>query len=179
MSRLGKKPIALPSGIEATAKGNVFTVKGPKGELSQEYSSDVTVTIEDSVVTLEGANETRQHRANHGLYRALFANMIDGVAKGFVKDLELEGVGYRVVAAGKKLTFSLGFCHQIDYFVHPEVKASVDGNTKLKLECHDKQLLGQVASEIRSLRKPEPYKGKGIRYSDEVIRKKVGKAASK
>jgi large subunit ribosomal protein L6 len=105
--------------------------------------------------------------------------MINGASKGFEKTLLLEGVGYRVVAAGKKLTFSLGFCHPIDYFVHPDVKATVDGNTTLKLESHDKQLLGQTAAEIRSLRKPEPYKGKGIRYSDEVIRKKVGKAASK
>ena len=179
MSRLGKKPIDLPSGVEVKVAGGTVTVKGPKGELSQTLSEDVKINVEEKQVVVEGQNELRQHRANHGLYRSLLSNMIDGVSKGFEKTLLLEGVGYRVVAAGKKLTLSLGFCHPIDFFVHPDVKATVEGNTTLKLECHDKQLLGQTAAEIRSLRKPEPYKGKGIRYSDEVIRKKIGKAASK
>lgn len=179
MSRLGNKPVELPEGVEVTLQDNVMTVKGPKGVLTQSYSTDVKITIEDKQVVLEGSGESRQSKANHGLYRSLLSNMVVGVSKGFVKDLILEGVGYRVIATGNKLVFSLGFCHVIDYYVHPEVKVSVDGNTKLKLECYDKQLLGQVAAEVRSLRKPEPYKGKGIRYSDEVIRKKIGKAASK
>jgi len=179
MSRLGKKPIELPAGIEVSVANGVFTAKGPKGELTQAISSDITVTIEEKQIVLTKQGETRQASANHGLYRSLIANMIEGVNKGFTKDLILEGVGYRVTATGKKLSFSLGFCHPIDYFLNPEVKATIDGNTKLKLECYDKQVLGQVAAEIRSLRKPEPYKGKGVRYGDEVIRKKLGKAASK
>lgn len=179
MSRLGKKPIDLPKGVEVTVANGVVTAKGPKGELSQAVSSDVAVNVEEKEIVLAASGESRETRANHGLYRSLIANMVEGVSKGFEKDLILEGVGYRVTAAGKKLSFSLGFCHPIDYFLNPQVKATIDGNTKLKLECHDKQILGQVASEIRSLRKPEPYKGKGVRYGDEVIRKKLGKAASK
>jgi large subunit ribosomal protein L6 len=178
MSRLGKKPIDLPSGVEVKVDGQIVTVKGTRGELSQEFTTDVAIKIEEKSVTVEGLTSSREGRAYHGLYRSLIQNMVTGVSTGFTKQLLLEGVGYRVVAAKNKLTLSLGFCHPIDYYVHPDVKVELDGNTNIKLECSDKQLLGQVAAEIRALRKPEPYKGKGVRYSDEVIRKKVGKAAA-
>jgi large subunit ribosomal protein L6 len=181
MSRLGKQAIELPAGVAVEVSGSDVSVKGPKGELSITVSPDIEVKVDGEakqvVVTANG--EDRQSKANHGLYRSLLQNMVTGTATGFTKTLLLEGVGYRVVLAGQKLTLSLGFCHTIDYFVNPGVKVTVDGNTTIKLESHDKQLLGQTAAEIRELRKPEPYKGKGIRYSDEVIRKKLGKAAAK
>lgn len=179
MSRLGKKPVDLPSGVEVNVQGQCVTVKGPRGELKQVFSEDIAINVEENTVVVEGLNPSRETRAKHGLYRSLIQNMVIGVSTGFQKQLLLEGVGYRVVLTNKKLTLSLGFCHPIDYFVHPDVKVELDGNTTIKLESSDKQLLGQIAAEIRALRKPEPYKGKGIRYSDEVIRKKVGKAASK
>mgnify|MGYP006422821565 CR=1 FL=1 len=179
MSRLGKQPIELPAGVEVKVTDQSVTVKGPKGELSQPFSSDIGIKIEEKSVLVEALQNSRETRANHGLYRSLIQNMVTGVSAGFSKSLVLEGVGYRVVAAKNKLTLSLGFCHPIDYFVHPNVVVTLDGNTNIKLEATDKQLLGQVAAEIRALRKPEPYKGKGVRYSDEVIRKKVGKAAAK
>lgn len=179
MSRLGKKAIGIPKGVEVSVEGLNVSVKGPKGELSQNISDDIKVAVEEDMVQVSALTEGRQTRANHGLYRSLINNMVTGVSKGYVKELLLEGVGYRVASAKNKLTLSLGFCHPIEYWVHPSVNVELDGNTKIKLECHDKQLVGQVAAEIRSLRKPEPYKGKGIRYSDEVIRKKVGKAAAK
>lgn len=181
MSRLGKKPIELPEGVEVTFNNSIATVKGPKGTLEQQISSDISLQIDNDkkLLTVEAKQESRQTKANHGLYRALLNNMVIGVNKGYEKGLILEGVGYRVAAQKNKLVFTLGFCHSIEYIVPPNVTATIDGNTKIKLESHDKQLIGQIASEIRALRKPEPYKGKGIRYSDEVIRKKVGKAASK
>jgi large subunit ribosomal protein L6 len=181
MSRLGKKAIGLPAGVEVNVKDLLVTVKGPKGELSQLISDDIEVQVDGDAkqAVLVAKGEGRQTKANHGLYRSLIQNMVTGASVGFSKELLLEGVGYRVVAAKNKLTFSLGFCHPIDYFVNPDIKCTLDGNTKIKLESSDKQLLGQVASEIRALRKPEPYKGKGVRYADEVIRKKIGKAASK
>lgn len=181
MSRLGKKAIALPDGVTIETKGSGVVVKGSKGELTQEISSDVKVVVDADakVANVEALQEGRQTRANHGLYRSLIQNMVTGVSAGFVKQLTLEGVGYRVVAEKQKLIFSIGFCHPVEFFVHPDVKVTVDGNTEVKLESNDKQLLGQVAADIRALRKPEPYKGKGIRYSDEVIRRKVGKAAAK
>jgi large subunit ribosomal protein L6 len=181
MSRLGRKPIDLPEGVEVKVETGSVTVKGKNGELSQEIVGDIQVVLSEDgkQVVIERSTEDRPTRSKHGLYRSLIANMVEGVSKGFAKDLLLEGVGYRVAAQGQKLTFALGFCHPIEYWVHPDVKITVDGNTKLKLECFEKQLLGQVAAEIRALRKPEPYKGKGIRYADEVIRKKLGKAAAK
>lgn len=179
MSRLGKQPIAVPKGVEVNIEGAMVKVKGPKGELQQEVSGDIEVKLEESMLKLEARGEDRQTKANHGLYRSLISNMVTGVSEGFVKELLLEGVGYRVTGVKNKLSFTLGFCHPIEYWVHPEVKVELDGNTKIKLESHDKQRVGQTAAEIRSLRKPEPYKGKGIRYADEVIRKKVGKAAAK
>jgi large subunit ribosomal protein L6 len=179
MSRLGNKPIELPTGVELKVDGSTVTVKGARGELSQAVSSDIHVKVENNQIVLEALSPSRETKANHGLYRSLIQNMVTGVSTGFVKQLLLEGVGYRVAGAKNKLTFSLGFCHPIDYYVHPGVKVTLEGNTQIKLEGSDKQLLGQVAAEIRALRKPEPYKGKGVRYSDEVIRRKVGKAGAK
>ena len=181
MSRLGKKAIELPANVAVEVNGVDVTVKGPKGELSLQVSDSINVNVDTDAKKLEVSTTEidRRSKANHGLYRSLLQNMVIGTSVGFSKTLLLEGVGYRVVLAGNKLTLSLGFCHPVDYFVHPQVKVSVDGNTTIKLESHDKQLLGQTAAEIREIRKPEPYKGKGIRYSDEVIRRKLGKAASK
>ena len=181
MSRLGKKAITIPSGVEVKISGLTVTVKGPKGELSQAISEDIGLVINDEAneLIIEAKAEGRQTRANHGLYRSLISNMVSGVSAGFSRALELEGVGYRVAAEKNKLVFQLGFCHPVEYWVNPLVAVTLDGNTKIKLEGIDKQLIGQTAAEIRALRKPEPYKGKGIRYSDEVIRKKVGKAAAK
>lgn len=184
MSRLGNKAIELSPSVTVEVKGLEVLVKGPKGTLSQMISEDVEVKVDGAakLILVSAKGESRQTKANHGLYRSLIQNMVTGVSSGFEKNLILEGVGYRVVAAGQsgqKLSFSLGFCHPLEYFVHPDVKVTLDGNTKVKLVSHDKQLLGQTAAEIRSLRPPEPYKGKGVRYSDEVIRRKLGKAASK
>jgi large subunit ribosomal protein L6 len=181
MSRLGKKPIEIPEGIDVNIDESFVKIKGPKGELEQEYSSDLDINFssEDKLITLTANAEGSETRARHGLYRSLIRNMVDGCSKGFVKELLLEGVGYRVAEQQNKLTLQVGFCHAVEFFVPKQVKVTLDGNTKIKLESHDKQLIGQVAAEIRSIRKPEPYKGKGIRYSDEVIRKKVGKAAAK
>ena len=184
MSRLGNKAIELLKDVTVEVKGLDVNVKGPKGRLSQKISEDIEVKVDGGAKTIlvVAKGEDRQTNANHGLYRSLIQNMVTGVSAGFEKNLILEGVGYRVVAAGRngqKLSFSLGFCHAIEYFVHPDVKVTLDGNTKVKLESHDKQLLGQTAAEIRAIRPPEPYKGKGVRYSDEVIRKKLGKAAAK
>jgi large subunit ribosomal protein L6 len=181
MSRLGKKPIEVPEGIDITIDSNLVKIKGPKGELQQDYSSDLEISYskEDKVINVVAKAEGSDTRARHGLYRSLIRNMVDGCSKGFIKELLLEGVGYRVAEQQNKLTLQVGFCHAVEFFVPKDVKVTLDGNTKIKLESHDKQLIGQVAAEIRSIRKPEPYKGKGIRYSDEVIRKKVGKAAAK
>jgi large subunit ribosomal protein L6 len=181
MSRLGKKPIEVPDSVEVTVDANLVKIKGPKGELQQDISSDIEVAFskDDKLVTVSANREGGETRARHGLYRSLIRNMVDGVSKGFVKELLLEGVGYRVAAQQQKLTLQVGYCHAVEFFVPKQVKVELDGNTKIKLESHDKQLIGQVAAEIRSIRKPEPYKGKGIRYADEVIRKKVGKAAAK
>lgn len=181
MSRLGKKPIAVPKGVEIALKDGVIHVKGPKGSAQQSCSKDIALSFdgEKHEITLKAEGAERQTLANHGLYRALINNMITGVSKGFEKSLQLEGVGYRVSMAKNRLTFLLGFSHPVEYLLPPAVKGTLDGTTKLKLESHDKQLVGQVASEIRALRPPEPYKGKGIRYGDEVVRRKVGKAMVK
>lgn len=181
MSRLGKQPIEVPTGVEIKIDGLSVSVKGPKGELSQQVSEDVKVEFDKDAnkVVLTADASQRETRARHGLYRSLIRNMVDGVSKGYVKELLLEGVGYRVAAQQQKLVLQVGYCHPVEFYVPKSVAVSIDGNTKIKLESHDKQLIGQVAAEIRGIRKPEPYKGKGIRYSDEVIRRKVGKAGSK
>ncbi|WP_237276217.1 50S ribosomal protein L6 [Tenacibaculum ovolyticum] len=181
MSRIGKNPIALPQGVEVKVDGNVVTVKGKLGELTQELKSEITVGIEDGVLTVKRTSDSKDHRAAHGLYRALINNMIEGVSKGYTKELELVGVGYRASNQGQKLDLALGFSHNIVLNLAPEVKVETVSdkgkNPIIKLSSFDKQLVGQVAAKIRSFRAPEPYKGKGIKFVGEVLRRKAGKSA--
>lgn len=183
MSRIGKALITIPSGVTVEVKDNVVKVKGPKGELEQEMDSCVTMKIEDTEITFERASDAPDHRAKHGLYRSLVSNMIEGCTNGFKKQLELVGVGFRAKASGQVLELSLGFSHPIVIDMAKEIKVTAETekgkNPIVTLESHDKQLIGQVASKIRSLRKPEPYKGKGVKYVGEYIRRKAGKAAAK
>ncbi|SCY36169.1 50S ribosomal protein L6 [Flavobacterium caeni] len=180
MSRIGKNPVAIPAGVTVNVADGVITVKGKLGELSQEYS-DVTVTVEEGNVTVERSSDQKDQRAKHGLYRALINNMITGVSTGFTKELELVGVGYRASNAGQKLDLALGFSHNIILEVAPEVKLETISekgkNPIVKLTSHDKQLLGAVAAKIRGFRRPEPYKGKGVKFVGEVLRRKAGKSA--
>ncbi len=180
MSRIGNSPITIPDGVTVELNNNVVTAKGKIGELSQEIK-DVTVKIEEGVITLARPTESKDHKAKHGLYRALINNMILGVSKGWTKELELVGVGYRASNQGQKLDLALGFSHNIVLNVAPEVKietVSEKGkNPIVKLTSHDKQLVGQVAAKIRSFRAPEPYKGKGVKFVGEVLRRKAGKTA--
>ncbi|MCH5248049.1 MAG: 50S ribosomal protein L6 [Muribaculaceae bacterium] len=182
MSRIGKAPIAIPSGVTVTIKDDTITVKGPKGELKQSFNPELEVKVEDGHVVVTRPSDDREHRAQHGLYRALINNMIVGVSTGYRKELELVGVGYRATATGQVLELSLGYSHAIYLKLPPEVKVEAkterNKNPLIILESDDKQLLGQVCAKIRSLRKPEPYKGKGIRFVGEVVRRKSGKSAS-
>ena len=180
MSRIGKNPVAVPEGVTVEIKDNVVTVKGKLGELTQEYS-DVTIKQEDGQLTVERPSDFKDHRAKHGLYRALLANMIDGVTTGWTKELELVGVGYRASNQGQKLDLALGFSHNIVLNIAQEVKVETISekgkNPIIKLTSHDKQLVGQVAAKIRGFRRPEPYKGKGVKFVGEQIRRKAGKSA--
>lgn len=180
MSRIGKSPITVPEGVTVEIKDNVITAKGKLGELSQTFS-DVEIILEDGTITLSRPSEKKDHRAKHGLYRALIANMIEGVSNGFTKQLELVGVGYRASNQGQKLDLAIGFSHNIVMDIAPEVKVETISekgkNPIVKLTSHDKQLVGQVAAKIRGFRKPEPYKGKGIKFVGEIIRRKAGKSA--
>ena len=182
MSRIGKSPIAIPAGVTVKVENNVVTVKGPKGELQQAVNPDLTVTVEDGHIHVTRPTDDREHRAQHGLYRALIHNMVEGVSKGYRKEMELVGVGYRAAATGQVLELALGYSHAIYIKLPPEVKVEAKSernkNPLIILESDDKQLLGQVCAKIRSLRKPEPYKGKGIKFVGEVIRRKSGKSAS-
>ena len=185
MSRIGKLPIAIPAGVTVTVSPeNVVTVKGPKGELTQQVDKLITVTVEDGVCHVTRPNDEKESRAKHGLYRALINNMVVGVRKGYQKVLELVGVGYRVeLAAPQVLNFSLGYTHPIYLGLPKEVKVETKSernqNPLVILESADKQLIGQICAKIRSFRKPEPYKGKGIRFQGEVVRRKAGKSAGK
>lgn len=183
MSRIGKSPVNIPSGVDVKVNGTVVTVKGPKGELTQELDSSVTLTIEDGIITFTRESDVPVHRAKHGLYRALLNNMIIGVSEGYKKELEVVGVGFRATATGQSLELALGYSHPFVFEIPNEIKVSADtqkGKAPIvTLESHDKQLLGQVAAKIRSLRKPEPYKGKGVRFLGEEVRRKAGKAAGK
>jgi large subunit ribosomal protein L6 len=183
MSRIGKSPVTIPSGVEVKVDGNVVTVKGPKGELTQEIDSCVQLSVEDGTVTFTRESDAPDHRAKHGLYRSLINNMCQGVSEGFKKELEIIGVGYRANAQGQRLELALGFSHPIVIEFPKEIKVSTvseKGKAPIvTLESHDKQLVGQAAAKIRSLRKPEPYKGKGVRFLGEEIRRKAGKAAAK
>lgn len=184
MSRIGKLPIELPAGVELTvSKDNVVKVKGKLGELEQQMDPSITVKVEDGQVILDRANETKDVRSKHGLYRALLNNMITGVNEGFTTVQELVGVGFKAEAKGQVLELALGYSHNIHFVLPPEIKVETvterGKNPIIKMSCIDKQLLGQVAAKIRSLRKPEPYKGKGIRFQGEVLRRKAGKTAAK
>ena len=187
MSRIGKLPIAIPAGVTVTVSPeNLVTVKGPKGELQQQINPNITVTVEDGVLTVTRPNDEKQNRAMHGLYRALINNMVVGVSEGYKKVLELVGVGYRVEMAAampNTLNFALGYTHpiylQLPKEVKVETKSERNQNPLVILESADKQLIGQVCAKIRSFRKPEPYKGKGIKFQGEVVRRKAGKSAGK
>jgi large subunit ribosomal protein L6 len=184
MSRIGKKPVTILKGVTASVSpANELTIKGPKGELRQAIDRDIKVTIEGETIIVERPTDQIRHRALHGLYRSLIANMVTGVTTGFKRELELVGVGYRAAVAGQQIDLALGFSHNIIFELPKEIKASATAekgqNPRIILESSDKQLLGAVAAKLRSLRKPEPYKGKGVRYSDEIVRRKAGKAAGK
>jgi large subunit ribosomal protein L6 len=184
MSRIGRAPVTVPGGVTITVgKDNVITVKGPKGELKEAIDRDIKVETADGVLNLFRPTDQIRHRAMHGLYRALIANMVKGVTEGYKKQLELVCVGYKASNQGNLLDLSLGYSHNIIFEVPKELKVATatekGQNPKIFIEGTDKQLLGQVAAKIRSLRKPEPYKGKGVKYSNEVIRRKAGKAAGK
>jgi large subunit ribosomal protein L6 len=180
MSRIGKSPIAIPEGVTVEINDNVITVKGKLGELTQEFDG-VSVKMEEGNVIVERPSDAKDHRAKHGLYRALISNMVIGVTEGWTKELELVGVGYRASNQGQKLDLAIGFSHNIVLDIAPEVKIETQSekgkNPIVKLTSHDKQLVGQVAAKIRSFRKPEPYKGKGIKFVGEQIRRKAGKSA--
>jgi len=184
MSRIGKKIIELPKGVTlAVGSDNIVTVKGPKGELKQQIDRDITVVVSENVVEFKRPTDQIRHRALHGLYRALVNNLVNGVTNGFKKELELVGVGFKAANQGNILDLSLGYSHNIIFEVPKELKVSTTqekgDNPRIFLEGIDKQLLGQVAAKIRGLRKPEPYKGKGVKYKGEYIRRKAGKAAGK
>ena len=181
MSRIGKNPVSISQGVDVNIKDNVVTVKGKLGVLTQTISNGITIKIEDGVITLDRASESKDHKAQHGLMRALINNMIEGVSKGWTKDLELVGVGYRASNQGQKLDLALGFSHNIVLEIAPEVKVETVSekgkNPIIKLSSFDKQLVGQIAAKIRSFRAPEPYKGKGVKFVGEILRRKAGKSA--
>lgn len=184
MSRVGKSPIALPDKVEvAVDKSNVVSVKGPKGELSQRINPDITVEVQDGEIVLSRPTEQKRHRALHGLYRALIANMVAGVSEGYEKRLELVGIGYKATNQGQRLELTVGYSHDVIFQLPDEVKVQTEmlkgQNPKVILNSIDKELIGQVAAKIRAIRKPEPYKGKGIRFVGEQIRRKAGKSAGK
>ncbi|MFW0107855.1 50S ribosomal protein L6 [Rothia sp. P7181] len=176
MSRIGRLPISVPAGVEVKIDGNLVTVKGSKGELSREISAPITVALEDGVITVSRPNDERTSRALHGLSRTLINNMIIGVTEGYAKKLEIVGTGYRVMAKGSDLEFALGYSHPISVKAPEGITFTVEGANKLTVSGINKQQVGQVAANIRGLRKPDPYKGKGVRYEGEQIRRKVGKA---
>ena len=182
MSRIGKAPISVPTGVELKVdSGNVVTIKGPKGQLTQQVDPDISVKLEEGEIIVARPTDQKRHRSLHGLYRSLISNMVIGVSEGYIKELELVGVGYRASNTGQLLEMTLGFSHPVMFYIPDEVKieATMERGKppQIKLESIDKQLIGQVAAKIRSFRKPEPYKGKGIRFKGEVIRRKAGKTA--
>jgi len=181
MSRIGKNPVSISQGVDVSIQDNVITVKGKLGELTQTISEGITVKIEDNIITLDRVSESKDHKAQHGLMRALINNMIEGVSKGWSKELELVGVGYRASNQGQKLDLALGFSHNIVLEIAKEVKVETVSekgkNPIIKLTSFDKQLVGQIAAKIRSFRAPEPYKGKGVKFVGEILRRKAGKSA--
>ncbi|MDX2192610.1 MAG: 50S ribosomal protein L6 [Gemmatimonadales bacterium] len=179
MSRIGKKPVALPGGVSATLAGSTLTVKGPKGELVRTFHPEVALAVDGNVITVTRPSDEPRHKALHGLSRTLVANMVEGVSKGYVKALELVGVGYKAEPKPFGLQLSVGLSHTVPVQAPTGIKLSVENNTLVKIEGCNKELVGQVAAEIRSVRPPEPYKGKGIRYQGEQVRRKAGKTGAK
>lgn len=177
MSRIGRKPIAIPAGVTFSVEENVVTVKGPKGTLTQTIHPNMTVSVDGAVATVVRPNDEKENRALHGMTRTLLANMVEGVTKGFEKELEVNGVGYRVAKQGNAVVMNLGYSHQVTVEEIPGITLEVPNPNKIVVHGADKQLVGQIAAEIREKRPPEPYKGKGIKYVDEYIRRKEGKAA--
>lgn len=176
MSRIGKQPVTIPSGVDVTIDGQIVTVKGPKGTLTYEVPAPLTVVQEDGAVVVSRPDEERESRSLHGLARTLIFNNVTGVTEGFSKKLEIVGTGYRVAAKGTSLELSLGYSHSINVDAPEGISFQLDGNTKITVSGIDKQQVGEVAAKIRKLRKPEPYKGKGVRYAGEHVRRKAGKA---
>ena len=179
MSRIGKKPIPIPAGVTVAVDGSTVRIKGPKGELTRAIRPEISVTVADGVVTLERPSDQKQHRAYHGLTRALLANMVQGVTGGYRKSLDIIGVGYRAEKKGDNLVLTVGYSHQVIYPQPPGITITAPTLTSVVVEGIDKEKVGQVAAEIRSVRPPEPYKGKGIRYTGEQVRRKAGKAGAK
>jgi len=179
MSRIGKMPVTVPKGVTVSLDGQKLSVKGPKGELKRTLHPDMKIEVEGSTLRVNRPTDEARHRALHGLTRSLVNNMVEGVARGFVRVLEIQGVGFKAEKKGNALQLSLGFSHPVEYPTPAGITFTVDNNTVLKIEGPDKELVGQVAAEIRSLRKPEPYKGKGVRYQGEAVRRKAGKTGAK
>lgn len=180
MSRIGKLPIAIPAGVEVKlAEGNLITVKGPKGTLQRKLADDMNIAIEDGQIVVNRPSDLKRHRALHGLTRTLIFNMVEGVTKGYEKVLEINGVGYRAAKSGKKLTLTLGYSHPVEMMDPDGIETVLEGQNKITVKGIDKEKVGQFAAEIRTKRPPEPYKGKGIKYADEHIRRKVGKTGKK
>jgi len=179
VSRIGRKPISLPAGVKVTIDGNMVTVQGSKGTLAQMIPDEIAVTQEDNQILVQRAGDDKKRRAYHGLSRALIANMVEGVTNGFEKKLELVGVGYRAQMQGKKLVINIGFSHPVEVDAPEGIEFEVPAPTKITIKGINKQLVGNTAAHIRAIRKPEPYKGKGIKYENEVVRRKAGKAGGK
>jgi len=179
MSRIGKKPVAVPENVQVNLNGNILTVKGPKGELTKEFRKEINIALEDKEIVVTRSSDHKLQRSLHGLTRTLIANMIDGVTKGYEKSLDIVGVGYRAQKQGDKLVMQMGYSHPVEIPAIPGIEIEVPAPTKILVKGISKELVGQVAANIRKVREPEPYKGKGIRYSDEVVRRKVGKTGKK
>ena len=179
MSRIGKRPVIVPKGVAVEVQGNTVAVKGPKGELRRTLHSEMQVALADGQLTVARPSEEKRHKALHGLSRTLVQNMVEGVSKGFSKTLEIQGVGYKAEAKPYGVNLIVGFSHPVKYEAHKGIKISVENNTVVKIEGADKEAVGQVAAELRSVRPPEPYKGKGIRYQGEQVRRKAGKTGAK
>ena len=179
MSRIGRKPVPVPPGVKVTCDGQTVTVAGPKGTLTRECHRDMRITLEEGTIVVARPSDERMHRALHGLTRSLLANMVEGVTNGYRKQLELHGVGYKAEAQATGVKLVVGLSHPVEFPAPQGVKISVENNTQVKIEGIDKELVGQVAAEIRKVRPPEPYKGKGIRYQGEQVRRKAGKAGAK
>ncbi|AEP00363.1 MULTISPECIES: 50S ribosomal protein L6 [Heyndrickxia] len=175
MSRIGKKPVEIPSGVTVTINGDTVTVKGPKGELIRSFNPDINITVEDNIIHVTRPSDSKNHRALHGTTRALLANMVEGVSKGFEKSLELVGVGYRAQKQGKKLVLNVGYSHPVEFEPEEGLEVEVPSNTKIVVKGVSKERVGAFAANIRDVRPPEPYKGKGIRYEGEYVRRKEGK----